>query len=170
MTKFFAILLALIAPPAIYFPTLGAKRDAEIAHLDAAVRDLDMRYEQARAAQRKMTQFQEERVRLDEERTKLRNILPPTIDIDELHRFVEDRADAANVRLTKFDAAVERHMPPPDHQSIDAEILGDAAATSGFFERLANMSRIVNVTHVTMRPDRTGWRTGFVISTYALPD
>ena len=82
--KFFAFLLALAFPPAIYFETLGAKRDQQLQSAGVQLRDLDIHIEQARSVRRKLSQFRQELARLGEELQKLRVILPPAMAIDQV--------------------------------------------------------------------------------------
>jgi Tfp pilus assembly protein PilO len=159
--RILAIILALALPPAIYFPTLNAQHDAEIKRADSEIRELDMRIEQAHAVQRKTAQFHAEVSRLDEELAKLRRILPPAASIDEVRALTEERAAAHGVRVTRFDVG---------SQSINAEVIGPAEATSEFFRDIANAARIIDVDYVTLRQDPAGWRTDFVMIAYALPD
>src|SRR6476620_8044705 len=101
--KFLAILCALIVPPAIYFPTIAAHRDAELESADEQLRDADVRVEQARAAQRKLPQFREELNRLATELAKLRRILPPDIAVDQVRDDVESFARENAIHLTRFE-------------------------------------------------------------------
>jgi len=156
-----AILLALVLPPAIYFPTLGAQRNAQIRRAEADIRELDVRVEQARAAQRKLDQFHEEVARLDTELAKLRAILPPAMNVEELRSMTATRAAAHGVQLNAFAF---------DGQSIRASATGSASGLSEFFRDLSNAPRIIDVDFVTLRRDAGGWRTDFVMTSYALAD
>ena len=159
--KFLAIVLALVAPPAIYFPTVHARHDEELKRVDAELQELDKRIEQARAAQRKTAQFHDEVAKLGEEITKLRTILPPTSSMDALRTLTQARAEAHGLRLTRFAVGTN---------SITAEVIGPADALPDFFRDIANAARIIDVEYVTLRPDPFGWRTDFVMTPYVLPD
>lgn len=159
--KFLAILLTLAIPPAIYLPTIHARHDEEIRRANAEIRELNMRIEQAHAVQRHSDQFREETSRLTEELKKLRTILPPDASIAEVRALTEERAAAHGVRVSRFDVGKE---------SITAEVIGPAEATSEFFLDIANATRIIDVDYVTLRKDAGGWRTDFVMSAYVLPD
>jgi len=159
--KLLAIVLALAAPPAIYFPTIHARGDEQIRRADAEIRELDMRIEQAHAVQRKTPQFHEEVTRLSEELQKLRAILPPAASIDQVRSLTEARAAANGLRLTRFDAAAGR---------VTAEVIGPADALQQFFRDIANAAGIIDVDYVTLRPDPSGWRVDFVMTAYGLPD
>jgi Tfp pilus assembly protein PilO len=161
MIKALAVVAALAIPPAIYFPTLGAQRDRQIARAETEIADLDRRIEQARAAQRKLAQFHEELQRLNDELAKLRRILPPAMDVDGIRATVEQKAAARGVTLVRF--------APRKDQSIDVSLTGGAAAISQFLRDVANASRILDVSYVTLHPDPAGWRADFVMTGYAMP-
>ena len=168
--KFLAILCALIIPPAIYFPTIAAHHDAQLEQADEQLRDADVRLEQARAAQRKLPQFHEELTRLTTELAKLRQILPPDLAVDQVRADAESFAHEKGVRLTRFEEQRPEDRETFQQVAIEMEVTGGAASTAAFFERLRNASRIYDVRSVTMRPDPTGWRTGFVVIAYAKRD
>jgi Tfp pilus assembly protein PilO len=156
------LLLAVALPPVAYYNTLGAKRAKQIETDSIKFKELDVRVEQARAAKNKLSQFHEESARLAEELAKLRRILPPAMDIDGIRALAEEKASARGMKLTRFDVR--------ENQSIDAQVVGPAAATSEFFSDIANAPRIIDVTYVTLKKDPGGWRTDFVMTSYAMPD
>ena len=167
MKQILAILVALILPPSIYFPTVGAKRDAQRRQTEL---EIDKRVEMARAAQRKLTQFHDERQRLDTELTKLRSILPPTLAVDQVRATSEEKAAANGVRLTRFEAAGVKSIERLQQQSLEAEVIGSAEAIAGFFRNVQNTARIFDVSSVTLQKDAAGWRADFILAAYALPD
>ena len=156
------LLVAVALPPVAYYNTLGAQRTKQIETDSLKLKELTVRVEQARAAKNKLSQFHDEAARLGEELAKLRTILPPAMDIDGIRALAEEKAAASGVRLTKF--AVR------ENQSIDTQVVGTAVATSDFFSDIASASRIIDVTYVTLRKDPDGWRTDFVMTSYAMPD
>lgn len=170
MKRLALLLLALALPPAIYFSTLAARRAEQQKRADTELRNVSMHLEQARAAQGKLSQFHEEAARLGQELVKLRVILPPVMQIDDVRATTEGKASANSVRLTKFAARALKPLPDFQQQSIEAEVVGSAEGTSAFFRDIASASRIIDVTHVTLRPDPAGWRADFVMTAYALPD
>ncbi|PYQ59943.1 MAG: hypothetical protein DMF58_09875 [Acidobacteria bacterium] len=167
--KFFAVLLALAFPPAIYFETLGAKRDQQLQSAGVQLRDLDIHIEQARSARRKLSQFHQEQRRLGEELQKLRVILPPAMAIDQVRAMSDAIAAVNGVHVTKFEP-----RPPASgefqQQSVVAELIGSAERTSAFMREIQNAARIIDVSSVTLQNDPAGWRTDFVMTCYALPD
>ena len=159
--KLLAVLLALALPPAVYFPTFGARREAEIRKASAQLRELDTRNEQARSAQRKLDQFHAEVARLDEELVKLRAILPTAMNIDEIRSMTETRAAAHGVKLNAFDF---------NGKSVRASATGSASGLTEFFRDVSNAPRIIDVDYVTLRKDAAGWRSDFVMTSDVFAD
>lgn len=159
--RILAFLLALALPPVVYFQTFGDQRQAAILKASAEIRELDIRIEQARSAQRKLNQFHNEVARLDEELVKLRTILPPAMNIEDVRSLTESLAAARGVRVNRFE---------PDGKSIRASVTGSAAGLAEFFGDIQNAPRIIDVDYVTLRKDAAGWRTDFLMTSYALAD
>ncbi len=166
------ILLALIflaVPPAVYFPTLGARRAAERDAAYKAEHELNVRIESARAAQRKLVQFHEELARLTAENERLRRILPPTLALDDARALTDSSAAANGIRINRF-APQKAVSGTPSYDEIEVEVIGSAAATAGFLRQIENAARIVHVSSVTMARDPAGWRTNFVMTAFAVAD
>jgi Tfp pilus assembly protein PilO len=159
--KFLAVLLALALPPVIYFPALGDRREAEIGKESDTIRQLDVKIEQARAARRKLDQFHAELARLDAENAKLRAILPPAMNIEEVRSMTEAQAAAHGVTLSAFEF---------NGKTVRASATGSASGLTEFFRDVSNAPRIIDVDYVTLHPDAAGWRTDFVMTSYALAD
>lgn len=170
MKRVLALLAAVVIPPAIYFPTLGADLAARRTRADSDLRAVETRLEQARAAQRKLQQFRDERAQLDAEVVKLRRILPPQLDMEQIRGAVDGMATANGVRLTRFETFGKITGSAPQVQSFAAEVNGSAEGTAAFFLRIANASTIFDVDDVTLRPAAGGWRTDFILTAFALPD
>lgn len=168
------ILLAIIflaAPPAAYFPTLGASRAGERAAAYKAKHDLEIRIESARAAQRKLEQFHEEMQRLTGENENLRRILPPTLAVDDVEALTNSSAAANGIRMTRFEPRKPvSGAPAYDEVEIEIEVIGTAEATAVFLRQIENAARIFHVSAVTMLRDPAGWRTSFVMTAFALAD
>jgi Tfp pilus assembly protein PilO len=157
------LLLAAIALPlVVYYNTLGAQRQKQSDQDSMRLKELNVRVEQDRSAQHKLAQFHDECARLAVELAKLLAILPATMEMDQIHALVQAKAEGRGVRLTRFDAG--------EDQSVTAEVIGRTEATSEFFRDLQNAARIIDVSSVTLRKDSAGWRTDFVMKSYAMTD
>lgn len=167
--RLLAVLAALALPLVAYYPVYQ-EREAKIATLDKQIRDLDMHIEQARSAQRKLSQFHDEVQRLNEEVAKLRRILPPDPALTEIRDIVDGVAEASGVRIDRFQPrAAIRHeyVEVP----IDTGAEGTIGAIATFFDTLRNKSRIINVSDVTLeKASGPRWRAKFVMAAFALPD
>lgn len=168
MKRFLIVLLALALPPAIYFPTLGAERSEELQKAHSHLDELDMRIQQARAAERKLPQFRAEMVRLGQEIDKVNGFLPPAPAIEEIRQLTESIASENDLRLTHFEAGTPKPLGEVQEVTITAEVIGAAQGTAEFLRRIQSASKIINVSDVTLTKDPAGWRTDFLMTTYAL--
>lgn len=168
MRRLLAVVAVLLIPPAVYFPTLGAKRDQRLEQARDTLAELDMRIEMAKAAKRKMPQFQAEMERLDLELHSLHQVLPPVPAIDEIHSLTGSLADENGIKLTQFEPGPAKQDNELQEQSITAEVVGSAQGTAEFLRRIQNASKIVEVSGVTLTKDPAGWRTDFLMTTYAM--
>jgi Tfp pilus assembly protein PilO len=166
--RFLAVLVALALPLVAYYP-VNQDREATIRSLDNQIRELDMHIEQAKAAERKLSQFHEEVQRLNLEVAKLRRILPPDPALNEIRDVVDGVAETSGVRIDRFQprqALRHDYVEVP----IDTEAEGNLAALASFFDALRNKNRIINVTDVTLEKGAPRWRAKFVMAAFALPD
>lgn len=166
--RFLAVLAALALPLMAYYPVYQ-NREETITTLDKQIYLLDMHIEQARAAQRKLSQFREEVQRLNEEVAKLQRILPPDPGLKEIRDVVDAAARTSSVRIDTFQprqALSHEYVEVP----IDTGAEGTIDALASFFEALRNKTRILNISDVTLEkatPPR--WRAKFLIAAFALP-
>jgi len=166
--KFLAILAVLAIPPAVYFETLGAKRKADLQAADQQLAELDMRIEMAKAAQRKLPQFRAEMTRMSADLERMNTILPASPAIDDIHALVESTAAENDLQLTQFDPGKPTTGNALEEQTMTAEVVGSAEGTAAFLKKIGNASRLINVSGVTATKDPAGWRTDFLMTTYAL--
>ena len=152
MIRVLALIVAFAIPPAIYFPTLGAHR-AERLH---AAREQLAQLDIARTASATPV------VDRSGER------LPPAPAIDEIHALTESVASDNALQLTRFEPGLATADNALQSQSVKAEVVGTAEATAAFLRKMETASKIVDVSHVTLTKDPAGWRTAFVITTYAM--
>ena len=162
--RFLAVLAALALPLVAYYPVYQ-DREATIRTLDKQIYELDIHIEQAKAAQRKLSQFHEEVQRLNEEVAKLRRILPPDPAVNEIRDIVEGVAEKSGIRIDRFQprqAIRTEYVEVP----IETEAEGSIEALASFFDALHNTARIINVSNVTLERGRAK----FLMAAFALPD
>jgi Tfp pilus assembly protein PilO len=168
VTRALVILLALILPPLLYFPTVAPRRNAVTAKAEAELYELEERVEMARRAQGKLAQFREEAATLDRELTKLRRILPPEMAIEDLRGLATTIASEQGVSLERFEPRAVEDASPLQRLSIEIAVVGSAASIAAFLEKLENTSRILDVSDVALRRDPAGWRAQFLSTTHAM--
>jgi len=167
--RFFAVLAGMILPLVAYYPVYQ-DREATIRALDKQIHELDVHIEQAKAAQRKLSQFHDEVQRLNEETAKLRRILPPDPALNEIRDIVDGVAQTSGVQIDRFQphqAIRKEYVEVP----IDTGAEGTIEALASFFDTLRNKTRILNVSDVTLQKRDAGrWRATFLMTAFALPD
>ena len=168
MIKAVAIIAALLVPPAVYFETLGALRRGRLAAARTQLAELDLRIEQAKAAERKLPQFREEMARLSSELDRVHELLPPAPAIEEIRSLTETTAAENDLQLTQFDPASPAQGNALEEQTITAEVVGSAEGTAAFLKKMSAASRLINLSGVTVTKDPAGWRTDFLMTTYAM--
>ena len=168
MMKFLALVAALALPPAVYFPTLGAHRERKVEQARQQLAELDMRIEMAKTAQRKMPQFRAEMARMEDELGRLHAMLPPEPAIDEIRTLTQAAAEENGIELTHFDPGAVKDDSPLREQTMTTEVVGSAEGTAAFLREIEKASRIIDVSNVTVTKDPAGWRTDFVMTTYAM--
>ncbi|HYS56102.1 MAG TPA: type 4a pilus biogenesis protein PilO [Thermoanaerobaculia bacterium] len=163
-----AVLAAMIVPLAVYLP-IYQERERAVERADEQIRKLETRIEQAHAAQQKLSQFHEEVARLNLEITKLRNILPPEPALEQVRNTIDSAAKDSGVAMERFqpkNIIKHEYVEVP----IDTSAVGALHDLETFFGHLANKSRIINVTDVTLTKQSNGqWRSKFLMTTFALP-
>lgn len=168
MKRFLIVVIALALPPAVYFPTFGAERNEQLRKAQNHLDEVDMRIEQARSAERKLPQFRAEMERLGQEIDKVNQFLPPTPAIEEIHQLTESIASDNDLRLTHFEAGAPKALSQVQEVTITAEVIGTAQGTAEFLRKIQSASKIIDVSDVTLTKDPAGWRTDFLMTTYAL--
>lgn len=168
--KAVAVLLALIVPPLVYFPTLGKRHEEQQQRADAQLHDVEVRVEEAHAAGQKMQQFLEEQGRLAADVQAYRVTLPPKPSASDILRTLEAAATSKGVRLIRFAPRTPTDSPPLQVVSIEVEAEGGPVLIDALLKDIGGPpqpgKRFLTVSGVTP----AGVRTSFVVTGYALPD
>ena len=165
-----AVVLALIIPPAVYFPTAGAqhKKDQQLAEEELA--RLEQRVQTVRSAQQDMQTFLQDDAHLATDIEQYRVTLPPKLGTSDILRTLEAATTRNGVQLIRFAPRPATQSPPLQVVSIEAEVDGPQAAKDALLQQLGDRpqpgQRFLTVSGVTS----SGTRTSFVLTGYALPD
>ena len=128
--------------------------DKQIQGADAAIKDLDTKIQQGRAAQRTLPQFKEEVNRLQQELEKLRRILPSTRNTEEIIKKLKSLVDQGDFVLHKM--TFPKLAPPKEggepyaEWPISVNVDGRYHNLAQLFARLSNFSRIMTVEQITI--------------------
>ena len=164
------VLLALIVPPAIYFPAFVPPHRADRDRLSKEENELQKRIEWSRAAKRKIVQFHDESARLDRELEKVDAMVPSAMQTDEVRSRLESAAAISGVRITTFEPRDIVGNAQVQEQDIDVEAVGGAGGLAAFYTDLAQPgSRLMFVSNLGVRRFGKDYMTRCFIEIYALP-
>jgi type IV pilus assembly protein PilO len=153
---YFGLIIGLVLAAAIVWGAnyaLVADITSQIAAADSQLRDLEVKIEQGRSAQRKLPQFREEVKRLNAELMKLRSILPSTRNTEEIIKRIKTLVDAGNFTLRKLTfppLAPAQGSDPYAEWPISISVDGRYHNLATLFDHLSKFKRIVNVEQITI--------------------
>ena len=121
--------------------------------------------EQVRPYESKFKQIQVENKQLENQLVNLRTVVPDEKAADTFIKNVQEAGSQSGVEIRRFTArppiTKELYMELPFELDID----GSFANVMAFFERIGNMTRVVNISNLAMGP--TGKNVKGVKKTYA---
>jgi len=168
--KLLSILLALVVPPAIYFPTVEARHDREQRAADQQLARIEGRAQDARTAQQDPTGFQQDAAHLAQDIEQYRVTLPPTLATSDIFRLLEQSTGRNGLRLVRFAPRAPAKSGPLEIVSIEAETEGPPDGVAALLRDLGDRPqpgrRYLTFSGVTS----SGTHTSFVVTAYALPD
>jgi type IV pilus assembly protein PilO len=167
--KLVAGVVGLIIIVAAGYFLLLAPAEAQVSQLRAQLTSLQREVERSRAIVADLAKFRREATELEARLNALKDRLPGEKEIPTLYRTLSDAASAAGLGVSLF-----QPRPPAvrDYYSeIPITINAEASyhQIGEFFERVAKLARVVNVTEIKLsgvnRP-RTPVRAELVLATY----
>jgi len=112
------------------------------------VTTLQKEVQEGRALQARLPELQREIKAKEDELEQLKKILPPDSYIEDLVRRVEEQAVAARLRIEMF--SPQRRIPKEFYYELPINIhaFGSYHNLAGFYAKLGNFARIINVSQV----------------------
>ena len=129
---------------------VGAIND-QIATTNAEIGELDKKIVAGRDAEKKLPQFREEVAGLERELEKLRRILPSSRNTEEIIKKIKALVDQGDFQLRSLSFPDLGQNPvasgdvPIVEWPITVKVTGNYHALASLFNRLSNVSRIMNV-------------------------
>jgi type IV pilus assembly protein PilO len=150
-----ALVVALTAVNylAVGVPRIGASvRDLEgkIAKVDAEQRKLDGDLMEKTAIANNLNQFRREKELLEARLQEALAELPNEKNVDELLQLFQDRAQKAGVEVTTVEPRPAQNEGFYARLPIPMSVSGSYHEIATFFDALARLRRIVNVSNITM--------------------
>ncbi len=129
---------------------LAIPKQKEIKKQKAELRKLEDKRDEARAAAQSLPQFREEVGRLTFELVKLKRILPPKRNTQELLRKVRTLAEAGDFDLNVFKEGNEQQKEFYSEWPIDIALEGSYHNLALFFDKISRFPRILNIDKLTI--------------------
>lgn len=148
----FAVVAVIIAAAGeFYYPdlqTMGALNKSKEEKLEKQKKEND----NVRPYEQKVKEIQVENKQLEIQLGNLNNVLPADRDADGFIKMVHDAGALSGVGIRRFTAAAlgtkETYMEMP----FELELDGKFSDVLQFFDKLARLPRVVNVTNLAMGP------------------
>jgi type IV pilus assembly protein PilO len=122
----------------------------EIAASDQQIRDLDSQLVQKRAIARDLTRYRVEVERLKQRLNEALTLLPNEAEIPELLQKIAALVEQSDCTMTTFEPQPEQVSGFYARIPVKMKIRGNYHSIAVFFDKIAKLARIVNVTDITM--------------------
>jgi len=147
-----AILLGLV----VYFAYLPRAREVDSLKADLAQINSEVSIYQAKV--KKLDDLLAENDRLQSQLIEQRRQLPEEHEVADLLKQVSDAGASAGLVFRLWRPGAPKINPSQLYQElpVEVEVSGGYHQVGVFFEKVAHLDRIVNITDVQMAPDNTG--------------
>jgi len=122
----------------------------EIAASDQQIRDLDSQLVQKRAIARDLTRYRVEVERLKQRLNEALTLLPNEAEIPELLQKIAALVEQSDCTMTTFEPQPEVVAGFYARIPVKMKIRGNYHSIAVFFDKIAKLARIVNVTDINM--------------------
>jgi type IV pilus assembly protein PilO len=122
----------------------------EIAASDQQIRDLDSQLVQKRAIARDLTRYRVEVERLKQRLNEALTLLPNEAEIPELLQKIAALVEQSDCTMTAFEPQSEQVQGFYARIPVKMKIRGNYHSIAVFFDKIAKLARIVNVTDIVM--------------------
>lgn len=122
----------------------------EIARSDQTIRDLDSQLVQKRAIARDLTRYRVEVERLKQRLNEALTLLPNDAEIPELLQKIAALVEQSDCTMTAFEPQAEQVQGFYARIPVKMKIRGNYHSIAVFFDKIAKLARIVNVTDIKM--------------------
>ncbi len=124
--------------------------------MESKVKTLEAENEKVRPNEARLKQLKVENEQLEQQLANLRNIVPEEKEPDVFIRLVQEAAVQAGINVRRFSARAAVQKDFVTQAPFDLSLDGNYYTVLQFFDRLARLSRIINVDNLSMRPASAG--------------
>lgn len=149
--KYGAVAAIVIGLGFYFYQGIYKPKTAEIERLDRQISDLDGKINRGLAMKGKLEEFRKEVYILREQMRQAEEILGNKPAVDELVATIENLATQVGLKPVKFDPVPDRRQQFYGEVPINLEAIGGYHEFGYFFEKIANESRVLNVTNLTFK-------------------
>ncbi len=148
--KYSVVGLIVLALGLYFYYGLYKPNMQEMKRLDNKIASLDVKINKGLTMKGRLDEFRKEVYILQEKMRQAEEILGNKPAVNELLPTMESLATQAGLRPLRFDPAGERHRQFYGEIPINIEVSGRYHDLGRFFEKIANESRILNVTNLSI--------------------
>lgn len=157
--KYTAVGVLVLLIGVYFYYGVHKPRTEQLRKLDMRVTELDTKINKGLMMRGKLDEFRKEVYILREKMRVSEEILGNKPAVDRLIATMESLATQCGLKTYKFDPMSERTHQFYGELPINLEIQGNYHDLGTFFEKVANESRILNVTNLNIRSTRGGNKT-----------
>ena len=148
--RFGILALVLVAILSVYWFTMYGSQRQELQKVQRRLTQLETKINESRAVASNLKSFQEKKEQLKEELTKALRRLPNSKELPVLLTDITSLGKKSGLEFQSFKPGREKGRGFYAEVPISIEVLGGYHDVGMFFDRLARLDRIVNVSNITM--------------------
>ncbi|MBN2054960.1 type 4a pilus biogenesis protein PilO [bacterium] len=152
--KYGVVALIVVGLCIYFYSGIYKPKTEQIERLQAQINQLEIKINRGLAMKNKLEEFRKEVYVLREKMRQAEEILGNKPAVDELVQTIESLASQVNLKPIKFDPMPERKLQFYGEVPINLEVTGRYHEFGKFYEKIANESRILNVTNMSMKGGR----------------
>ena len=149
--RILVVALAIVLLVAGNYIVFVSPLEDEIAAADKQIRDLDAQLVQKRAIARDLTRYRVEVERLKQRLNEALTLLPNEAEIPELLQKIAALVEQSDCEMTTFEPQGEQPAGFYAKIPVKMKIKGNYHSIAVFFDKVAKLARIVNVTDICMK-------------------
>lgn len=149
--KGIAVIVIIAIMTAAFYFMVNTKKVEEIAQLDSQIDVLVQKINKAKEMSEKLEQFRKEHFLLKKKLRLTVSVLPNKENMDRLIISAEGLATQSGLQIYTFNPRPPQSKGFYGETPINIQVIGGYHDLGYFFEKIANESRIINISNIKMR-------------------